>query len=204
MELEEMRSVWSTMSEELNKQKRLTNDLILKMAHEKSSSRLGRIIFAESVGSVISLAAAIYILVNFDKFNSVFNMLAGAGTVALLVIAVIMAAILIKKVSKINILKDTYSEAIVHFKELKKMLRFYKRFSLMMYFIMPFLLLPVVSILFLGKDLSTDNGELLEVLLACVIVLPIAWLLIMWFYKSNLRKVSSAFKEVEQIENENI
>jgi len=201
MELEEMKSVWSTMSVELDKQKKLTSDLILKMAHEKSNSRLGRIIFAESVGSVVALAAAIYVLTNFDRFNSTFNVIAGAGTVALLIISVIMAIFLIRKARMINILNDTYTEAITHYRELKKMLRFYKRFSMVMYFIMPFILLPVVSLLVIGKDLSTDTGELLEVLLACVIVLPISWFLVMWFYKSNLRKVSSAFKDVEKIEN---
>ncbi|MTI21218.1 hypothetical protein E1176_09320 [Fulvivirga sp. RKSG066] len=201
MELEEMKNIWSDMSDELDKQKKLTQKLIIKMAHEKSSSRLGRIVMAESIGTVITVVALIFIGINFNKFNSLINIVAASGTFLILFVSVIMAVLLIRKANLINIQEDTYIGALNHYTDLKKMLRFYKRFSIAMYVIMPFFLIPVVSVL-AGKDLSQNLSELWEVILACVLILPVAWLAIAWFYKTNLRNVTAAFKEVKNIEND--
>ena len=67
-----MQQTWKEMSLELEKQKKLTTTIILKMTQEKYKNKFGTITIIESIGAVICFIAAIYILINFAKLDTWF------------------------------------------------------------------------------------------------------------------------------------
>ena len=61
MEIEELQSVWSEMSAQLEKQKKLTNELIMEMTQNRYSTKFDKLTFYETIGAVISFVMAIYL-----------------------------------------------------------------------------------------------------------------------------------------------
>ena len=105
MDLDEMKLAWSDMSDQLEQQKKLTDDIIFKMTQEKSSSRLGRIITAESIGIIVSFVGLVYIALNFYKFDNWLEITGGIGTLALMILGIVFGLRIISKAKRIDLTK---------------------------------------------------------------------------------------------------
>ena len=84
MEIEELQATWTQMSEELEKQKKLTKEIILKMTQERFTNKFRKVSFYESLGAIICFGAAIYILINFTKLNGWLEISCGILTLVFL------------------------------------------------------------------------------------------------------------------------
>ncbi len=198
MELEEMKSAWKELSTELEKQKKLTNDIILKMAHKKSASRLSRIIYAESIGSVITLAAVIYLISNFHKLNDWLSLASGVLVAVVFMASILMSMKIVFQSRKIDLIGSSLSRVIENYNALRNTLRIYKKVSMAFYVFIPFIMLPVFSALFLDKSLLNRLDEFVEVIIASALILPVSWWLVLRFYKSNMSKVSEAIRDIKE------
>lgn len=203
MELEEIKSVWKEMSQDIERQKNLTNDLIIEMAHRKSSSRIKTIMYAESVGALVSVFAAIYLIINFGSFDYSGSTVAAVGLIMVLILSCVLGVRIVMQARDINISTLSYLQVLNNFNKLKATLRVYKRLSQVLYVLMPFLILPVFTDLVFDKNIFDDTSEFIETLVICIIVLPVVWWVVLKFYKSNLRQVSKAIKDYNKTENNN-
>ena len=86
MDLEEIQTIWSEMSDQLEQQKKLTNELIMKMTQERYRTKFDKITFYESIGAVICFLAAIYFLVNINKLDTWYLLACGIFTIAFLIL----------------------------------------------------------------------------------------------------------------------
>lgn len=197
MELEKMKAVWAEMSEQLDKQEKMTNEIIIKMAHEKSTSRLNRIMWMESIGMVLAVFFLLYLLFNFQKLNNWLNITGGIGSALILLLSIVMGGLIVQKANRIDVINNSYTQALDHFMQLKKMLRFYKKISIVINVIFPFFLLPVVFTLVLDKDLLTDFSAFGRSLLICFLLAPIVLYLIIKWYAKNVSQVKDAFEDLE-------
>jgi len=198
MNLEEIKNTWDEMSDIRSHDTFLDEESIRRITHEKSSSRLRRIIFFESLGMVMAVGMIVYLLLNFHKLDNWLNLLGGYGTLAILIISIGLGIKLIREASSINISKNTYKKTLDDFARFKKSLGFYKRISILINVVFPFLLLPVFSTLWLEKNLLEDLVEFGTGLILSFLLIPILFYFIIRFYKSNISKVSKAFKDLEQ------
>lgn len=203
MELEEIKSVWKEMSQDIERQKNLTNDLIIEMAHRKSSSRIKTIMYAESVGALVSVFGAVYLIINFGSFDYSGSIFAALGLILVLILSCVLGVRIVMQARDINISTLSYLQVLNNFNKLKATLRVYKRLSQVLYVLMPFLILPVFTDLVFDKNIFDDTSEFIETLVICVIVLPVVWWIVLKFYKSNLRQVSKAIKDYSKTENNN-
>lgn len=197
MELEQMKAIWSDMSTRLDRQQKVTDHLILKMAHEKSSSRLSRIIAAESVGIVFTGVLLILLISRFDQLDNWLTTTGGIVTALIFLISILMGGRIIQQARKINLATHTYQQNLANFTSLKKTLGFYKRLNIIINILMPFFLLPVVFKLFLGKDLLQDFASYGWSLLLAGLITPVALYLIIRYYRRNMSQVSKAIRETE-------
>lgn len=67
-----MKATWSELSGRIDIQKKLTNELLLKMAHEKSSQSVNKMIGLETIAGM-SMALILIIGVLFFIFNGTLN-----------------------------------------------------------------------------------------------------------------------------------
>jgi len=198
MDLDEMKLAWSDMSVQLEQQKKLTDEVIFKMTQEKSSSRLGRIIMAETSGVFISIAALFYVLANFYKFDNWLEITGGIGTLAILLLGIVFGLRIISQANRIDLTKHDLKTTLSLFKAFKSSLGFYKRLSIITNIIGPLFVFPAAFALFTDKDLLENPSAAITGLIAAMVIVPVVLYFIIKFYKKNIGAVSTAFKDLEK------
>jgi hypothetical protein len=208
MELEEMKATWSELSSKIDKQKKLTNELILKMAHEKSSHSLKNLIGLETVAG-ISMAIGLIIGILYFMLNGTLDtwplIVCSLASIAIFAYSGNASWNFIRKMKKINILDNSIEESILIFQEFNKAFKFYKKLGF--YTILPTMVffIPVVLKVFIKKDIfgnfADAKSKLLEVIIASVIVsIPTVFFLFR-YYRKNIKATKEAMSELNNIES---
>ena len=195
MDLDDMKNTWSELNDELARKQKLSDAHILQMTQRKSSSRLNRLVYFELFGTLISLMMFVYLLFNFHRLDNWLTLTGGAYLIFILLLSFGMTFTLIKKIKRVNILTTSYHQTVLDFTSLKKTLGLYKRFSIVINIISPFMILPVASKLFFDKNILADLDGFWEGIAASFIILPIILFSLIYFYRFNIRKVGKTLKE---------
>lgn len=204
MDLEEMKNTWAQMSLELETQKKLTNELILKMAHQKSSRSVSNLkrfeMLAGLVMGTLLIGGTGYHLVT-GAFESVPLIICAIISLGLFLFSVGLSIIFILRMSKINLLKNTIEESQQYYTAFKETFKFHKVFG--MYSTIPTMLffIPVVLKMFNDVDIFLDfsggKSELVDVLVASgLLAIPVLFI-IFRFYKRNMKATAEAHKDIE-------
>lgn len=197
MDLEEIQTIWSEMSDQLAQQKKLTNELIMKMTQERYRTKFDKITFYESIGAVICFTMAIYFLVNLDKLDTWYLLTCGIFTIAFLIILPIITLGLLGKIKRMNIVKNSFKETIVGYTKAKNQLLLMQRVGIYLSFVLMFTCLPVFSKIMNNKDLFLQSRIWL-------IYLPIMAVFLFYFtrwgykcYKNITNSAENILKELE-------
>ncbi|MBL86887.1 MAG: hypothetical protein CMO82_09555 [Winogradskyella sp.] len=127
MELEEMKSLWEDMSQKVDQQKILTDQLILDMTKERYENRMRRISVPETISAFVCFTAVIYLIINFNLLDVWYLQLSGVLTIVACLLLPILSLKSIKKMKAIDISKSTYKEVLVNYaKEKTKFMRLQK------------------------------------------------------------------------------
>ncbi|RMB62842.1 hypothetical protein EAX61_04475 [Dokdonia sinensis] len=199
MELEEMQIAWSQMSSELEKQKQLTDELIMKMAQQQYTSKINKILRAERVGAIICFATIIYILVNFTKFQSWQSQASAVILVITLFVMSVGSLFLLKKMKAINLQQDNLSTTIKKFSKYKKYTSQFQRGSILVGFFVLFASSAVFSVLFSGKDmfLEVDLTKMIIPMIFGLIIFGIIAYLGSRFYGKSLKEAQLIIEDLE-------
>ena len=157
MELEDLRNEWQEISKEIEKQKILTDKLILDMTQKKYNSKLRSISIPETIGTVICFAAAVYIFMNFSELDNWYMQLSGVFTALFCVVLPILSLKSIFGMQKINIPTNNYKQALEKFAKNKKRFVLVQKTSFYLSFILIIVSLPVAAKLMNGKDLFLES-----------------------------------------------
>lgn len=197
MELQELQTLWSQMSQELADQKKLTNDIIMKMTQEKYVNKFGKIVIYESIGAIICFAAALYVLVNFGKLEIWYLQLCGIFTLLFLIILPILTLKSLRRIKQINVAESSFKDTIVQFTKAKNQLLLLQRVGIYLSFLLMFTTLPVASKLLKNKDLFLETG-------IWYVYLPIMGIFLFFFtrwgygcYKNITSSAESILSELE-------
>lgn len=196
MDLDEMKAVWSDLSGQLDKQKKLNQELIMKMTQEKSSSRLGRIIRMEAIGITVSLAMLVYLILNFRELDYWPSIVGGIGLLLTLILGIAFGTMLISKARKINVIKNTYAEVTRHFDEFRAMLRLYKKLSIWTAVISPPLTIPLFYDLFLDKAIQDDLEGVAVGVVFTLLFTPLILKFFFRYYSRNVSQVKKALNDM--------
>ena len=157
MELAEVQSMWQEMTQELEQQQKLTNQIIIDMTKEKYQKNLNRIAQYEGLGSVICILMAIYLLFQFNLLDTWYLKLFGLFTISFLIAAPSIS--MIKLYQMINIPIDAYSfqDMIQEFHKRKQEFLTAQQFLIYGCFLLIITILPVTSKIISGKDILQDS-----------------------------------------------
>jgi uncharacterized membrane protein len=207
MDLEEMKSTWTQMSTEMEKQKKLTNEIIIKMANQKSKNSLENIKRLELLGGLV-MGAALNIGLAIVLFNGMIQ------SIPLLCFAFVsmfifsysmyMSWTFIQVMNKIDLQENTLEDSHRYFSEFKAHCKRHKKRGMILNIPTVIFSLPVVMKIFGGVDIFTQFNEaksfLSQIFIAGVLVsIPII-LLIIRFYKKNVKAATEAHQDAESIE----
>lgn len=156
MELEEMKGLWENMSEELDRQKLLTDKMVIEMTRQKYKDKLSQISLPETVGTIVCFAMAAYALLNFEKLDTWYLMLCGVVCVAFCIILPILSLRSINKMKQIDFQKKSYRDSLIQYAKEKDRFIKVQKAGYYLGFIFSLAVLPVAGKLMRGKDLLLD------------------------------------------------
>lgn len=185
MELEEMQAAWARMSEQLETQKKLTDDIIMKMTQEKFSKQWSPIGTAEKIGTAISYSAAIAILVYFGKLDTLALQICGGLCIVILIIAPILSLRSIHAMQTIS-LSNAHSKMMGDYARAKKRFINFQKMNMIGSFFFMLLTIPVTGKLFNDENLFEKLDPKL------LIALPFCFL----FFFLLIRYVSKCYRNV--------
>ncbi len=198
MDLDKMKEIWSEMSDQLEKQKKLTNQIILKMTQERSNNRLNKLINFEITGAIISVGFIVLVLVNFDKLDNRLILTAGIVSIIIFVVSTLMSLNFIKKAKKIDVVKNNYKQTLIDFAACYKTYQINMKLGTILAVVLVLIFLPVVAKILSNKDILSDLEEYWESLIACILILPVVWYLIYKFYSRNMETINTLLKDLEE------
>lgn len=197
MELQELQTLWSQVSRELEDQKKLTNDIILKMTQERYSNRFGKLTTYETIGAIICFAAAFYVLFNFEKLEIWYLQLCGIFTCLFLIILPILTLRSLRRIKQMKVAESSFKETILQFTKAKNQLLLLQQVGIYLSFLLLFTTLPVASKLLKNKDLFLETG-------IWYVYLPIMGIFLLFFarwgygcYKNITSSAESILNELE-------
>jgi hypothetical protein len=199
MDFEEIKAVWSEMSDQLEQQKKLTNEIIIKMTQERYSNKFQKIIAYESIGAVICFAAALFLILNFSKLDTWY--LASCGIVTLMFLLVIPILVLrsLSRIKKLDITENSYKDTIVKYERMKKNLLLQQQFGVYGSVLIFFTSLAIFSKISSGKDIFLIQQDVSVYLL----ILPVLVALVFFArwgytcYKSITSSAETILRELE-------
>lgn len=174
MNVEELQSIWTEMSRELEKQKKLTHEIIIQMTKERYKSKLQKIAKYEGIGAVVCFAAALMILINFYKLDTWYLVLCGLFTLFFLLVLPVLVLRTIRNMKRINIAKGSYSDNLLAFSRARNQFLFIQRIGIGLGFVLILTTLPVA-----GKILNDRN--LFEESQAWIWYIPIMTIFLIFF-----------------------
>lgn len=199
MELEEIQATWTQMSEELDKQKRLTYKIIMKMTQDRYSNKFSKVSFYESLGAIICFAAAIYILMNFNKLEGWIEIICGIFTLTFLILMPILVLNSLKDVQQLNIGTKTYKETLLEYTVKKKRLLILQQIGIYASFILAFTMMPVASRIISNKDFfAVSRG--IPFFVGIAFALIVLFFYARWGYGCYKRITNSAEELLKEIE----
>ena len=161
MELEDMQATWRQMNQELEKQKTLTNDLIMKMTQQRYLNKIDILSKYEGLGATLCFIAALLLIPQLQKMDTWYLMASGIFTVAYLILLPAVVLYSIYNLKTIDVLKNTYLDLLVVYAKRKKQFLQTQQLGIVLNFIFLVVSLPVVLKVFKDKDLFMDGSNLL-------------------------------------------
>lgn len=199
MELEEMQAAWSQMSTELEQQKQLTNDIIMKMIQEKHTSLWGKYRRIETIGALVCFSAVAYILFNFSKLDTNALRICGLLMVIFLTLLPIFSLTILKGMSNINIRSRNYIQTMQDYVKHKKRFATFQKVNLGASFVFMLLTIPVSAKILNGENLFESMDEKLLYSLPLMVLLFVG--LIVLITKLNRKVLTNTEKLLEEIKD---
>ena len=190
MELEQLKMAWEDLSRKVEKQHKLTNQIIEKMTRQQYRSQLNKIAYPEITGTVICYAGAVLLGWSFKRLDQPLMQIFGILSLVYLVAAPIASLTLLAGLTKVQVSTMSYSEAVRDYIRKKIQFQKFQKLNVSPGFVFMIISFPVLLDL-MGKDISEVPQAVWMCLLPCVVIF--FFLATRWV----LRNYNRALKEAE-------
>ncbi|NER16710.1 hypothetical protein [Spongiivirga citrea] len=202
MNLEEMKSTWATLSGQLEKQQKLTDTLIMQMTQQRYQNKIGVISFYESLGAVICVAMAAFILFNFNRLDDGLHVALGVYTLLVLIGLPAMVLWSIKRLKQINVFESSYKETITNFNKRRRFFLLVQKLGVAFAYPMFFGSMPVFSKV-MGNKSMFENGGSVGLYVFIGIWTIAMFFFVRWGYSKYKNITNSAAKILEDLNDDN-
>lgn len=199
MELEELQSAWTQMSNEINHQKKLTNQIILDMTKQKYQNKFTTITKYETLGAIICFTIALFVLINFQELDTWYLKVCGILTLSFLIVLPAMVLSTLKRIKNIDILNGSYKENLKLYVKTKNRLLRLQQIGIAVGLIGLVFIVPVTS-----KIISNKNVFLTSLKTEQYIIFTITMVIMVffckWAYNGYLKVTRSAQELLQDLE----
>lgn len=197
MELDEMKNLWEEMSDRIEKQERLTKNLIGNVTEEKYHSKLKKIRYSEIIGAIICYLGAIYLIINFFKIDPLAEKIFAVISIGLLLTLPIISLRSLNRMQKVKISSKTYLETLNDFGKQKIKFQKFQKLNVSLGLFLILVAIPVLSAI-KGVDLSeTEYFWILTFPISIIAFLGFA----IWVLRSYNKSLEATEKLLSEINN---
>lgn len=193
MELEEMKSLWGKMTQDLEKQKLLTDKMVVQMIENRYENKFQNLILPETIAAVICIATAIFIVSHFEKMDTWYLELSSVFAVVYLIVLPIFSLQAIYRMKNINISKQDYKETLLAYNQAKRQ---YQKVIKWGFFLNFFLM---ISVLLLTLRIFGEEGTMVSEMKIWLMLLPLGILFLIVLSKYAYRLSKHTMSSAEQI-----
>jgi len=199
MEIEELQATWTQMSEELEKQKKLTKEIILKMTHQDYKGRLNKIAIPEKISTVFTYVVAAILLFRFYELDTLPLRICGIITLIILIVLPYFSLKYLNGMRNLNVSELNYKESIVAYEKSKQRYQRFMKFTVYVGFFLMLIIIPVTSKIFNGDDIFSEaQGNFwLWFLPLGMVFYYLFTRKIIGFYNSNIKKAGVILEDLE-------
>jgi len=152
MQLEEMKTMWGVMSEEIEKQKTLTQSIIIKMTQSNYRNKINNILLPELIGTLGCFAWVFYILINVGQLDKWYLLACGIIAAALLIIMPVISLKAVYKIRHLNITGNNIKQSLQEYSKGKLQFIFIQKLGFYLGAILMVVIVPVTGKLIAKKD----------------------------------------------------
>lgn len=198
MEIEEMKLQWETMSKEVEQQKSLTDKIIMEMTEIRFKNKLQSIAIHETIGSIICVAMAGYVISNFAQLDTWYLMASGVFTIAYLLLLPFFILKSLGRIKDVNIIGDSHKQLLLDYANRKKQFYTIQKIGFYLNFVLIVTALPLAGKIISGKDLFLDPTIwfwYLPIMASFVVIFSLRGYK---YYKKTTDEAGSMLKELDE------
>lgn len=199
MELEELQSAWIQMSQELEKQKELTNEIIMDMTKEKYRNKFKAVTTYETFGALICFCLAILFIIKFRQLDTWYLRVCGFLTLSYLIIQPILILNALKKIKTLDIINGLYKDNLSKYIKAKNQLLRLQQIGIGVGLLGLIFILPVFAKIMTNKDIF-KLGLTIEQIVFLSITFIVTCIFCVWGYRAYLKLTSSAQELLKDLE----
>ncbi|MDB5087783.1 MAG: hypothetical protein JWR09_1777 [Mucilaginibacter sp.] len=188
MELEEMKTIWGEMSAEIEKQKKLTDSLIIKMTQVNYRSKISKIIVPETIGSLGCMATALFIFINFQQLGNWYLQVCGGASAVVSLLLAVLSLRAVNKLSSINISNNNFKQSLSDYSKGKIQFVFVQKLSFYLGAVLMLTILPVMCKLIDGVDLF----KITRLWMGYAVAFPFFYWFTTWVFKRYKKIIQGA------------
>ena len=197
MEVEEMKTLWAEMSAAVEKQKKLTDSIIIKMTQADYRNKITKIQLPEAIGSFICLLWAVFILVNFQKLNTWYLVVCGVVSILIFLVLSVFSFRAIHNLRSVNIAENNYKQSLEAYAKAKLQFVFVQKLNFYLGSLLIVVFLPVAGALFGAKDFFKDSA----LWFSYIIMFPFFYYFSTWVFKKYIRVTADAENILKEMDN---
>lgn len=197
METEEMQMLWQEMSSEREKQKKITDSLIISVTQAGYRSKINRIIVPEILGSLVCFAAVVFILARFQQLNTWYLVVCGIVAVIILFLLPVLSLNAIRAMRAINISANTYKQSLLAYAKATTQFVSVQKASYYLAAILMVIILPVMVRLMGGGDLFKEA----RLWIWYAVGFPFFYIFCRWVFKSYIKIMGDAQNVLKELED---
>ncbi|SNR46800.1 hypothetical protein SAMN04488009_1975 [Maribacter sedimenticola] len=199
MELEELQSAWVQMGNELERQKKLTNTIILNMTKEKYQNKFKSALTLETIGAVVCFALALLFLYKFNVLDTWYLRLCGILTIGYMVIFPILVLDALRRIKNLDLLNGSYKANLTHYLKSKNRLLRLQQIAMGIGMAGMVFILPTFSKISSGKDIFMEGLRSTQWIFL-TITLVITLIFCLWGYRGYMRLTKSAQEILKELD----
>jgi hypothetical protein len=196
MEIEEMITLWGEMSKEMEKQKKLTDSLIIKMIRTNYRNKISKILIPEIMGTTVCLAEILFILFNYQKLNPWYLLVCGFVSVCILFVLSILSIKTINSIRSVHISDKNYKQTLLEYSRSKIQFVHIQKLGFYLGAILMIVILPVMGQLISGKNLFIET----RLWIWYTVGFPFFYMFSKWVFKRYNKFIAEAENVLKELE----
>ena len=195
MELDDLKNTWNEMSNQAKEKQNLNLKTFDIMGKKKFNSNLKKILLPEILGSLVSIAAAVFTGFNFYRFGTVAFQLAGVLAILLLVLLPIISLVSIQQLYKAGDMGKSYADTLKEFTLQKIKFCKLQKINITLSYLL------LVTVILLSTKLFGTN-HITESKYFFIFSYSFGFIFLMFFAKWVFKGYNKTIKETEKLLNE--